>query len=738
MRINRFKGSLFFILFLIAGSYAKDNVNLNLSADVLSFTHAKKMIHAGGHVVVKYKDKTLYAFELEIDLQTNRVVARGNVILVENNGNTLYADQLTLSKDLARGLIHHFKMELFGTYLWGKTFKKDHDLSTANDAGFTPCHGYKKGAASWKVEAKKIIHDNKALTIKFEDVSLFFHDQKFFALPSMTIPDPRVRYKNGFLFPVIGMNGPLGAYIVPQYYYNISPYQDMTIGVIGSSKKNYGLETQHRFKTHRLKSKLDIKGMVIDKDAKELMEKKQQYHIQWNVDYDINPSTQLIMRIDRSRKTAFSSYSEFNENQFQYSNNATVPSDIGVYHLRDNGLFKVEATSFQASFNQSHVAHMLPRISWNESFGDFSIDTQAVYLTRRVPYIDEVGNKRPKGYLRFSFLPSYNKLYVSDGGVCFDTELGCETSYQFNSDYKIPNANNGSGEAFKRNLYYISPYINEIIRYPFLVEIISKQVVIEPTIAFYYQRYKQSPYPSPQEDAFLNYFDDTNMFDASRFAGGDGSDYGARVTTGCNVKVSNATFFLGKSYRLDGSQPFRPYEGRQSFWVSKASYRVKNWGVEWKALFTPNGQMMLNEMACSFTKGMWNVDIAHVYENQIIPQEVKNPKTSSQIIYQIKFKIASNLKIHFAQTYNLKKKHAPFYINNFAGFEYSDDDECFTIGLGVGRKYVHYEEQKNGKKSSRVIPDNMFLLKFCFRPFSDPGAFNKPLIPRFPLNHHMS
>ena len=79
-----------------------------LEADELINDEAANVITAIGEVEGRYQDRTLRADKVVYTLDTGAVIASGNVILIDANGSTQYANKLELSNELEAGTAADF------------------------------------------------------------------------------------------------------------------------------------------------------------------------------------------------------------------------------------------------------------------------------------------------------------------------------------------------------------------------------------------------------------------------------------------------------------------------------------------------------------------------------------------------------------------------------------------------------------------------------------------------------
>jgi len=93
-------------LTLKADSPFRDPDIIYLEADELINDEVSNIITAIGEVEGRYQDRTLRADKVVYTLDTGVVIASGNVVLIDANGSTQYANKLELSNELEAGTSH--------------------------------------------------------------------------------------------------------------------------------------------------------------------------------------------------------------------------------------------------------------------------------------------------------------------------------------------------------------------------------------------------------------------------------------------------------------------------------------------------------------------------------------------------------------------------------------------------------------------------------------------------------
>ena len=165
--------------------------------------------------------------------KTGRLVASGNVEIVDSNGTKIYSDEIDITDDFADGFVNALRVETIDkTYFAAESAERSAGmLTTFNNGVYTacePCEDKPDRAPIWRIKAQKIIWNGKAKTVRFENSRFEFFGMPIAYLPVFEIADPTVKRKSGFLIPGISYKSDLGVGVSVPYYFALSPTYDLT------------------------------------------------------------------------------------------------------------------------------------------------------------------------------------------------------------------------------------------------------------------------------------------------------------------------------------------------------------------------------------------------------------------------------------------------------------------------------------------------------------------------------
>ena len=224
---------LFFIIFLFNKNLlSKDNVPFILNAQKIVNNHNESKVIATGAVEVIQGKEVLRADYLEFDKIKNKVYAKGNVSILDEDGVVYFADYAEIDKDFKNGLTKNISI-LFPdnsriAASSGERFKGQ--ISRLKKALYSACNcDDPNKKPTWQIKASEVVHDSKRKKISYKNAFFEFLGFPVAYAPYYSHPDPSVKRQSGFLFPSYTSNSELGTIISTPYYYALSPYKDLTI-----------------------------------------------------------------------------------------------------------------------------------------------------------------------------------------------------------------------------------------------------------------------------------------------------------------------------------------------------------------------------------------------------------------------------------------------------------------------------------------------------------------------------
>lgn len=228
-----------------------EDAKMLLSANELVYNKDAERVIVRGAVQINYGGYQMVAQQVEYSQKTGRIIATGEIELIEPGGNKVYADQMDVTDDFGNGFIERLRVETTDlTKLAAVTGERRNGeemiLNNAVYTACTPCATDPDHRSLWHVKAQRIVQNGKTHTIRMENAKFELFGKPIMFLPVLEVPDQTVKRKSGFLFPKFRYTQKLGAGVSIPYYWAISPYMDATVTGTGLTRQGFLLEGEFR------------------------------------------------------------------------------------------------------------------------------------------------------------------------------------------------------------------------------------------------------------------------------------------------------------------------------------------------------------------------------------------------------------------------------------------------------------------------------------------------------------
>lgn len=235
-----------------------------LEADRVFDNRELGILTADGAVEARYQDRTLRADKVIYNLKTGRVIATGNVVLVDGSGASQFANKIELTDQLASGSAKDFTARFNPQGIMGAAYavrRSDEgiDLYNAYYTACEPCQVEGKAKTpSWRIKARKVTQDKEDKMIHYRDAVVEIKGLPILYLPYLAHPDPETERRSGFLIPYGGRSGGYGFFYEQPYYWAISDYSEATITPRIMERVNPLIEADYTRQFHS--GRLEVEG----------------------------------------------------------------------------------------------------------------------------------------------------------------------------------------------------------------------------------------------------------------------------------------------------------------------------------------------------------------------------------------------------------------------------------------------------------------------------------------------
>ncbi|WOC15115.1 LPS-assembly protein LptD [Pseudochrobactrum sp. MP213Fo] len=554
-----------------------------LQADNLIVDRDQNTVTAAGNVQIEYDGNRLVARQVVYNQATKRMVAKGNVEIVERDGNKIYSDEMDVTDDFRDGFVNGLRVETTDDTRFAaeSAERSGGEITTFNNGAYTACRACADNPEKpvlWQVKAKKIIWNGTKKTIRFESGRFEMFGKSLFALPAFEIADPSIKRKSGFLFPSFVYKDELGFGVRGAYFWNLAPNYDITTYGTALSKQGFLSETEWRHRLENGTYSVTVAGIYQLKpgefsswtvDAKE----RTRMMVASRGDFKINPrwsfGWDVIAQTDKnfSRTYKISGYGSE-----ALTSNVYLRGISGRNHLDVNFYkFKVQESveTGHSRAVDTKQPWVLPSIDYLYTVpepvygGELTITSNLQGIYRETS--DALPNSTNARFMRgikgtsgrLSTEAEWKRTFISEQGLVITPLLalrgdaiGIDTPDTFGT------VNEVRSQAFRG-----MATAGLELRWPILFSSTSMTQILEPTAQIFVRNNEPYAGQLPNEDAQSFVFDATNLFTRDKYSGYDRIEGGTRANLGLRYSGTlNNSWSIhglaGQSFHLGGVNSF--------------------------------------------------------------------------------------------------------------------------------------------------------------------------------------
>lgn len=665
-----------------------ETTDIYFNADSLENSSADGLVTATGAVEIVREDLTLRADKVTYNQNTDRITADGNVVLLEKNGNVLFADHVDLTEKMTTANVDNIKVILLDkTRLAARSFhKKSNDRKVLRNAVYTPCDNCRDSSPLWQIKAFKVLHNPVDQNVEYQNAFLELKGIPVLYTPYFAHPDPAVKHRSGFLFPRLMSNGFLGAAVQPQYFWDISDQTNIIFNPIISTDKDpiYSAIFRHYF----YRGEINASGSIMhDEDYDKNNPRGHlfaygRYEINdyWVADTDINYASDHnylddldLPKHDDSWLTSRLRFQAFDNRNYAYLEGYYY--DMLSYDLQ--------------GINKPYVLPIMgyQNISTPNAYGAYFSNTFSAA---------SIYHKEDDASQRLSMVNAWNLPYTSPFGekyhltASLKSDLYYVTRYQnlYNEDY--------TGTAAR-----IFPKVGLEWRLPFIKNTDNTSQILEPILMGVVAPDKGNKRDKiPNDDSRDVELTDTNIFDLDRYAGYDRNDVGSRISYGINWSFygkqwGRSSLLLAQNYEIknndetfkqnqDGSH-LSDYVGRLYSAPSDyfdITYRFK--------LDKDNLDLTYSELAASIGSDLLRLNTSYIYFPENDRESIYYGKQRKEIYTSLSSHITRNWSINAFTRHDLENSRT---LSHGGGISY--EDECAKFALQAEKEFSENPDADN-------------------------------------------
>jgi LPS-assembly protein len=555
----------------IFGKAARINsaLPLNLQADQLIYDTKGRRIVARGNVEIFYNNYVLTADEIIYDQGTNLLRANGNAQLRDPNGNIVRAERLLATDDFRDAFVESLSVvSKDETRIAARrATRRDGNVTEYEQAKFTPCRNDPGVPPLWCISAARIVHDQQAATIKYQDAAF-----EFFGVPVLTLPyfehaDPSVKRKSGFLAPNLGTSTTLGFKVEVPYYFALSPNYDFTFNPEFLSKQ--GMLWKGEYRQKFANGQISVKFGVIEQDVTKLpsgaadpsldgwrgtLETKGTFSLGswWKAGWDVTLESDKSFR----RFYGFDSLLQTDRVNTMYLTGMSERNYFNAQLYHFGGLLIDDSTTASSRVHPVVDYHYI--VNGPVLGGELSFNGHARDMTRRSGATGAGSTFGGTDTTHAVADVSWRRRIIDGLGQTFTPFASVRGDAYAFKQARDP----VTGAEFDDSRLFGVGTVGITYAYPFVAHTATASHIVEPTVQLV-SRHMNKPDQRllPNEDAKTLNFDEGLLFDISKTSGYDRIDTGTRLNAGLQYTFQATNGFharavFGQSFHLNGTNVF--------------------------------------------------------------------------------------------------------------------------------------------------------------------------------------
>lgn len=661
-----------------------------LEADRLFYAVERREVVAEGNVRLESRGRMLTADRLVYRAREDLVVAEGHVRLLLPEGAVFHGERLEVTGDLRRGFVEGVmaRLDTRGRLAAAAGARVEDRWTILENATFTTCRECGAGARPpWQLRARRVVHDATTRTLTYENVVFELGGVPVFWLPWFEHPDPSVERRTGLLAPEGGSDTELGLWLRWPFYVDLAPNRDLTLTpMVGTSQGGMlrlELRDLERFGRTELGGSIAWAKEAVSEPGRPRRHVPRG-HLEGRGRYA--PSAE-----DRAGFDLFWSSDDTYLDTFKISDEDVLENRLWFERYHGRHLVGAEAIAFQGlrpGDDQDTIPFVLPALfadlRWPDlplGFG-FALDVDARALHR----VRGLDTRRlvAGGTLRREALGPLGTVWTLDAGLRGDL---------YWTDGDVRSFGPGPSDTAAR----LVPSLHLVGSWPLVTEGDGWQHLVEPVLAAGWTG-AATRGRIPDEDSQSLEFDETNLFEPSRYPGLDRVEKGGRLAYGVRVESRGpggmrVSGVLGQLVRFGPSGAFPAgsgLEGRFSDIVGRIDLHPADWlDLSYRFRVDPaDGAFRRSDLAASL--GPDRLRLRLNYVELTAEPGVALRRREEQVLGALRAALSDRVAVGGQVRYDFV---ADDLVSWSAGLVWRSD--CLFLTVGVERRFTSRGELKD-------------------------------------------
>ena len=654
-----------------------------LIANSLSIAGENQLI-ADGAVEIFYQGRRLTAHRLIFDRSADRLTIDGPITLTDGSDTVILASQAELKADMTEGILRsarvvmNQRMQMAAAEV-RRVEGRYTEMTRVVASSCKVCAG--NPTPLWEIRSRRVVHDQQARQIYFEQASLRFGGVPVLYLPWLRVPDPSRSRATGFLMPALHSSSTLGTGLSWPYFITLGDSRDLTLAPFLTTKGARTLEMRYRqaFRTGEIElTAVGSRDHLQPGETRGLLSTDGRFNLPKGFELRFHGETvsdrAYLRDYGRSDKDRLTSSIEISRTR---SNEHISGRFLSVQSLRD-------------SEPADTLASLLGDITWKRRFslgplggqGGLTFQTHSHRRSSTVSLDPEPdGLTDGRDVVRGRIRADWRRDWIADNGMVLGV-LGEVTT----DLYRVGDVASAFGGTHSRSHGAVATEL----RWPWVkAGNAGVNHVLEPVVQLVWA--PSGTETLPNEDSVLVEFDQGNLFALNRFPGADAVERGARANVGLNYLRQDPDGWglgvtFGRVVRADNPGQFTAgsgLNGKSSDWLAALQLTsVQGLGLTNRFLLDDGFAVTKAETLLSYNRPRLTLETGYLF-HKADPAEGRSIDTN-EIVFDGRFAIGqAGWQALVMNRYDLEANRA-----SNAGVGLSFRNECLAVDLSLSRRFT--------------------------------------------------
>lgn len=540
-----------------AEATARTPRQIDFEARELGYNNETDTVTARGNVILRSEDRSVRADEVVWDRRSGRIIATGNIRLVDEAGNQLFTDQVELTEEFDAGAMSELLIALrAGGRLAARSAERAEDgTAVLTDAAYTACAELDPtGCAenpSWRVTADRVIYDQQENRVRFKGAVLELFGARVLPLPGLALRTDG-RAESGFLVPDVRITQVNGLELRGEYYWRVADNADLTLGASVFSNVAPLASAKWRHLTekgaYQIGGYATFSDRLTDLTGAASFRSDPRGYIEGNGRFQFSPDWSLTSSVRLASDRTFL-------RRYDISRDDRLRSTVNLERITDHSYLSIAGWATQTlriNAEQGQIPLALPAIDFRQQLADPVLGGRVQFQANSLALLRNDGQDTQRAFAgvqwdlrrltRFGQVVTLTALARGDLYNTNNIEATTTAIYRGNDGWTARGVATAAID----------------IEWPFIGEAFGGTQIFKPRLQLVASPNLRN-LAVPNEDARAIDLEDSNLFALNRFAGYDRVEDGSRITWGVDWELQRPGWriksTIGQSFRLQEPSP---------------------------------------------------------------------------------------------------------------------------------------------------------------------------------------